>query len=288
MKLGLALSGGGIRGIAHAGVLQALEENNIKVDIIGGTSSGGIIASLYAMGYKPYKIYSMFKKHANDIVAISANPIISGISNFLGKKKGKFVGFKTGEEIEKSYQDLAQTNGIKNISDIKMPLVIPAVDIQDYTEYIFTNNIPKEKTDNIEYITDIPIGRAVRASSSFPAIFCPCDFKKHKFLDGGVLDNIPVSEVKKQGANKVIAVKFKADEINEKSNMMDIAMRTIDIMGNKISEKNLNSSDYILTIETIPIGLLDTKNIDDCFKCGYETTINNIKTIKDIIEDRQF
>ena len=59
MKLGLALSGGGIRGIAHAGVLQALEDNNIKVDIIGGTSSGGIIASLYAMGYAPNKIYSL-------------------------------------------------------------------------------------------------------------------------------------------------------------------------------------------------------------------------------------
>ena len=51
MKLGIALSGGGIRGIAHAGVLKALEDNNIKFDIIGGTSAGSLIASLYAMGY---------------------------------------------------------------------------------------------------------------------------------------------------------------------------------------------------------------------------------------------
>ena len=61
MKLGLALSGGGIRGIAHAGVLQALEENDIKVDVIGGTSAGGLIASLYAIGYSPMYIYLLFK-----------------------------------------------------------------------------------------------------------------------------------------------------------------------------------------------------------------------------------
>ena len=59
MKLGLALSGGGIRGIAHAGVLKALEENDIKVDVIGGTSAGGLIASLYAIGYSPMYIYCL-------------------------------------------------------------------------------------------------------------------------------------------------------------------------------------------------------------------------------------
>ena len=62
MKIGLALSGGGIRGIAHAGVIKALEESNIKIDIIGGTSSGSMIASLYALGYKPDEIYGLFKK----------------------------------------------------------------------------------------------------------------------------------------------------------------------------------------------------------------------------------
>ena len=64
MKIGVALSGGGIRGIAHAGVLKALKENNIKVDIIGGTSAGGMVASLYAMGFEPEQIHELFKKYA--------------------------------------------------------------------------------------------------------------------------------------------------------------------------------------------------------------------------------
>ena len=62
MKLGVALSGGGIRGIAHAGALKALEDNNIKIDIIGGTSAGAMISTLYAMGYTPYYIYMLFKR----------------------------------------------------------------------------------------------------------------------------------------------------------------------------------------------------------------------------------
>ena len=71
MKLGLALSGGGIRGIAHAGVLKALEENNIKIEAVGGTSAGSIVAALYAMGYKPYYIYVLFKKYAQDIIRLA-------------------------------------------------------------------------------------------------------------------------------------------------------------------------------------------------------------------------
>ena len=77
MKVGIALSGGGIRGIAHAGVLKALEENDIKVDIIGGTSCGAIVASLYAMGYSPYYIYLLFKRYAKDlsIFTTAKNPL---------------------------------------------------------------------------------------------------------------------------------------------------------------------------------------------------------------------
>lgn len=163
-----------------------------------------------------------------------------------------------------------------------MPLVIPTVDVKLSKEYIFTNQIPKQSEDTSQYITDISIGKAVRASSSFPGVFCPCDFKTHKFLDGGILDNIPVVEVKKQGADKVIAINFKADDIDENSNMMDIAMRTIDIMGNKISEESLEQSDLIITIATDKTGLLDVEKMDKCYQYGYQTIIKNLDKIKEI------
>ena len=284
MKLGIALSGGGIRGIAHAGVLKALEDNGIKVDIIGGTSAGSMIASLYAMGYAPHYIYLLFKRYAKDIAALNTKPILSGIHNhFLGKKK-TITGLKDGEDVEKLCDKLAIRKGIKNINQIKMPLVIPSVDITESKEYVFTNNIPANAQDTSQYITDITIGKAIRASSSFPAVFSPCSIGTHAFMDGGALDNVPVNEVKKQGANKVIAVKFDADPIDENSNIMDIVMKTIDIMGNKISEESLEMSDLVLNVYTDKVGLLDVEKLDSCYKYGYDCVIQNIDKIKEIYQ----
>lgn len=284
MKLGLALSGGGIRGIAHAGALKALEDSGIKIDVIGGTSSGAMISSLYAIGYSPYYIYMLFKRYSKDLVGISNIPIISGIKKFAASKMLKNIGEKTGGMIEEEYNRLAKNKNIKNISDIKsMPLVIPTVDVQSSKEYIFTNRVPDIIENKEKYITDIPLGKAVRASSSFPGVFSPCEFKNYKFLDGGILNNIPVIEVKKQGADKVIAINFKADDIDETSNMMDLGMRTIDIMGNKISEENLAQSDFVLTISTDKTGLLDAEKLDSCYNYGYNAVIDNLSKIKSVL-----
>lgn len=285
MKLGLALSGGGIRGIAHAGVLKALEENNIKIDAIGGTSSGSIISTLYAMGYSPYYIYILFKRYAKDLLNPNSMSAITSLKNFMANKKTNFSGFYSGEEIEKAFNEVAKRKGIKKVADIKMPIVIPAVDVQDSNEYIFTNCVPEEMKDKNKYITDISIGKAIRASSSFPVAFNPCIYKNHKFLDGGILDNFPTTEVKKQGVDKVLTVNFMSDEIDENSNIMDIAMRSIDIMGNKVSEENIKNSDMILTIQTDKTGLLEVEKLDNCYKYGYRQTINNLDKIKNLINN---
>ena len=280
MKLGLALSGGGIRGIAHAGVLKALEENDIKVDIIGGTSSGSIISTLYAMGYSPYYIYILFKRYAKELVSQSSFATISGLGGLITNKRTQFLGFNSGEQIEKGFNIVASRKGVKKILDIKMPLSIPAVDVQNSKEYIFTNLV---KPEDEKYISNISIGKAIRASSSFPVFFCPCEYGKHQFVDGGILNNVPASEVRKLGADKVISVNFRADDITQESKIMDIVMRSIDIMGNKISEDNLSKSDMVLTIQTDKTGLLEIDKLDDCYNYGYVQTLKKIDKIKDII-----
>lgn len=283
MKLGIALSGGGIRGIAHAGVLKALEDNGIKIDIIGGTSAGSLIAALYAMGYSPYYIYILFKRYAKEMVNINSGPIISGIGNFMMNKKNTLQGLKSGKSLETIYNQIAYKKGIRKLNQIKMPIVIPTVDIMNSKEYVFTNYIPKNVEDISQYITNITVGKAVRASSSFPAVFNPCEFENHAFMDGGALDNIPVHEVKKQGADKVIAVKFDADPVDEKSNIMDIVMKTIDIMGNKISEESLEMSDLVLSVYTDKVGLLDVQKLDSCYQYGYNCAVENMEKIKEIL-----
>ena len=278
MKIGIALSGGGIRGIAHAGVLKALEDNDIKIDIIGGTSSGSMIAMLYASGYSPYHIYRLFKKYSKDIVEINTKPIIK---NYMLNKRITLKGLKTGDSVERVFDYIINKQGIYNIKDIKMPIVVPTVDLMDCREYIFTNNPPQEE---YKYITDISVGKAIRASSSFSAVFSPCEYKEHAFIDGGALDNIPVEEVKKQGADVIIGVKFNSDEITPDSNIMDMTMKTIDIMGSKISEENLKQADYILDVYTDKTGLLDTQKLDSCYKYGYNAVIENLDKIKEIIK----
>lgn len=282
MGVGIALSGGGIRGIAHAGVLKALDENGIKIDAIGGTSAGSIVAALYAMGYKPYYIYVIFKKYSEEIINIGNAPIINGIGNFMRSKKMGISGLNDGTSLEKLCNELAYRKNIKVIGDIKMPLAIPAVDISESKEYIFTNCAPRDNI-NDEYITEIEIGKAVRASSSFPAVFCPCEFKTHMFMDGGALDNIPVLPLKGMCDKKIIAVNFKADPVDLNSDVMDIIMKTVDIMGNKIAEKALEQSDLILTVPTDRAGLFDIEKLDKCYKFGYDTVIKNLDKIKKII-----
>ncbi len=282
LKIGLALSGGGIRGIAHAGALKALEENNINIDIIGGTSSGSLVAALYALGYSPYYIYILFKRYANELTKLNTSTIATGIGNFIINKKVSINGLKTGESIEETYNKLALKKGVNKINQIKMPIVIPTVDISSSKEYVFTSVLPEGEEE--KYIIDISVGKAVRASSSFPLVFSPCVYKNYMFLDGGALDNTPALEVKKLGADKVISIKFDSDTVTKDSNIMDIVMKMVDIMGSKVSEESLALSDYVITIPSDGTGLLETTKIDYCYKSGYDTVMRNIDEIRKSLE----
>ena len=283
MKVGVSLAGGGIRGIAHVGVLKALEENNIKVAAIAGTSAGSIIATLYAMGYSPYYIYLLFKRYARDIINIRSKPIINGITNFIRNNKIGIAGLSDGNEFEKMYDELARKKGFRLIGDIKMPLLVSAVDIGESKEYIFTNCASRKNIKD-NYITEIGIGRAVRASSSFPAIFCPCEYKNHIFMDGGVLNNLPTEELKKVYTVKIISVNFESDPVYNDYDIMNIIMKTLDIMGNKLSINSLKKSDFVLTVPTDGTGLIDVDKMDICYKYGYEIAIKNIDKIMKMLE----
>lgn len=282
MEVGLALAGGGIRGIAHAGVLKALDENNIKVKAIGGTSAGSIVATLYAMGYKPYYIYVLFKKYAQEIINISNASLLNGLGNLIKSKKVGFSGLNDGIMLEKMFNEIALRKRIRLIEDIKKPLVISTVDIAEAKEYVITNCAPRDNLKD-NYITEIEVGKAVRASSSFPAFFCPCEFKNHIFMDGGVLDNTPVLPLKQICDKKIIAVNFESDSVGEDCDVMDVIMKSLDIMGNKISEKSFEQSDLILTIPTDGAGLFDIDKLDKCYQFGYNTVMRNLKKFRDLL-----
>lgn len=268
MKLGLALCGGGIRGIAHAGILKCFEENNIDIYAIAGTSAGSYIAILHAIGFSAKEILNLFKTYADDLVGNDVKDVIFDQITF--NKKIKFDGFRSGGPIEKLFNEVASQKGYKNINEIKMPLAVIATNIKSEKECVFVSNTEKRSRAK-EYVDNAEIGIAARASSSFSIVFDPCVYKDKILMDGGILNNIPVDEARFLGADFVIGINFRTTPINKFSNVVDIGMKTLDMMGNKISEYNWKDADMQITVDTDSAGFLDIDKIDYCYESGYKT-----------------
>ena len=276
MKLGLALSGGGIKGAAHIGVIQALQEENINADIIGGTSIGSIVAALYAMEYTPKEMLKLFNYFSKLIFKNSAMYTDPRGKKLLSIQAG---GLYSGESIAFAIEEAGKYKKIKKLQDLKIPIVIPAVDLRDSEKYIFTN---MEKL-NDKYLNKADISVAVRASSSYPAVFAPCIYNKHKFVDGGILDNIPVEEVKKIGADKVIAVRFKLNKTSRTVGLRSTLNKSIDIMFSKIEGEIVKKADYVIEIDTQDVNPFDFKQSNKCYKYGYLQTKKEIDNIKKML-----
>lgn len=276
MKLGLALSGGGIKGAAHIGVIQALQEENIKVDIVGGTSIGSIVAALYAMEYTPKEMLKLFNYFSKLIFKNSAMYTDPRGKKLLSIQAG---GLYSGENIAFAIEEAGKYKNIKKLQDLKIPIVIPAVDLRDSEKYVFTNM----GKINDKYLNKADISIAVRASSSYPAIFAPCIYNKHKFVDGGILDNIPVEEVKKIGADKVIAVRFKLNKTSRTIGLRSTLNKAIDIMFSKIEGEEVKKADYVIEIDTQDVNPFDFKQSNKCYKYGYLQTKKEIANIKKMI-----
>lgn len=276
MKLGLAMSGGGIKGAAHIGVIQALQEENIKVDIVGGTSIGSIVAALYAMEYTPKEMLKLFNYFSKLIFKNSAMYTDPRGKKLLSIQAG---GLYSGENIAFAIEEAGKYKNIKKLQDLKVPIVIPAVDLRDSEKYVFTN---MEKI-NDKYLNKADISVAVRASSSYPAIFAPCIYNKHKFVDGGILDNIPVEEVKKIGADKVIAVRFKLNKTSRTIGLRSTLNKAIDIMFSKIEGEEVKKADYVIEIDTRDVNPFDFKQSNKCYKYGYLQAKKEIDNIKKMI-----
>lgn len=167
MRIGLCLSGGGIKGASHIGVLKAFEEENIKISMISGASSGSIVATLFAEGYKVDEIYEIFKKYACEIKYFEYKNIFKLISGILLKRKIIITGLSSGKKISKYVEEFSKRKNVLNITDIKFPLFISSVNLENGNTYIFTSQ--DIKTDNkIKYTNKISISDAVKASCSYP------------------------------------------------------------------------------------------------------------------------
>lgn len=220
LKIGLALGSGGARGLAHIGVIKVLEENNIPINFIAGSSIGSLIGGLYAAGLTIKEIEKIaLETNWRQIFSVLFDPYFK-------------QGLISGKKLEKIIKNYLQE---KNFEDCKITFSAVATDL---------------KTGEIVIFNKGKISSAIRASMSIPLIFKPVEINGRFLADGGLSSPIPVEVVKSMGADIVIAVnldKHYYDE-NKKPKLYDIINDALNILRHHLALANIKNADIVIEV----------------------------------------
>jgi NTE family protein len=236
-KIGLVLSGGAARGLAHAGVLQALDEEGLRPEIISGVSAGAIIGAFYADGFSPAQMLDIFLEKSMLSYVKPAMPRL-GLLRLTGL-----------EEV------LTENLHAKRIEDLKIPLYITATDIHSGKARVFSSG------------KLIPI---ILASSSIPAMFIPSIIDGMMLVDGGVVDNLPIDPIHKL-CEFIIGVHVNPiGNVQKIDGILDIAERTFNLaVAAQIEKKIPEFNIFIEPHELKNYGLTDVKKAREIYDIGY-------------------
>lgn len=221
-KIGLALGGGAARGFAHIGVIQVLEEQGIRPDLVVGTSAGSLVAALYASG-----------KSGAEMAKLAETMDESTLTDWIFPGRALMRGEALARYVRQ------QTGGL-GIEQMKLPLGILATDLNTGEPALFRRGDP---------------GAAVRASSAVPAVFEPVRINGHEYVDGGLVAPVPVRFARQMGADVVIAVDISAStEGNPTSDAMKMLLQTFAIMSRSINRYELAEADVVMRPKLAGIG----------------------------------
>jgi NTE family protein len=239
-KVGLALGGGGAKGIAHIGVLRALEDANVKVDYVSGTSVGAMVAAMYA-----------FNVSIDTIANIGRDLTLAQITTFKFKK----TGFFTAEPLK---EILIEYLGEINIEDAPIPLSIVATDLTSGEEVIFTKG---------------PLADAVCASASIPGVYIPMQLDGRTLVDGGIVQSVPVRAVKAMGAGVIIASRLGGvGRYEEPKNVLDVMRNAFDIALSHRTKEEVKQADLLIAMDLSDFSIADnTDRYDELCAIGYDS-----------------
>jgi len=224
---GIALGGGAARGFAHIGVLQVLDENGLRPNLVAGTSAGSLVAALYATGMGLDSLERMALSMEEATLTDWSLPI-------LGR------GVLRGDALERYVR---QAVGGRTLDSMAIPLGILATDLQTGRGVLFRRG-------------DAAI--AVRASSAVPGVFTPVVISGREYVDGGLVAPVPVSQVREMGAEVVLAVDIsKGPEAGPVSGALSVLLQTFDIMGQSINRYELSKAQVVIRPPLVGVGSAD-------------------------------
>lgn len=266
-KLGLALSGGGVAGCAHLGVLQALEEEGINIHCLSGTSSGAFISALYAYGYTTKELIHMVPELSKRFLDVDLRAFL----NKLWRPKVKVQGFFKGHHL---HSFIAHKTNHSNMEILNKPVAILSVDLKQAKQVAFTSQPFLHPPEGIETITDISIADAVRSSCSIPVLFKPFLYGNRLLVDGGVINNCPLLALKAFGADRLIAVDLvSAEPVESTFDSWSAILSRIVSMNLAYQMKELTKvADIVLQPEARFSGAFDFSKIEHNIDSAYRLT----------------
>ncbi len=283
VKVGLILSGGGAKGFAHIGVLKVLEEANVKIDFIGGTSMGAIIGGLYASGYNASQIDSIFRK--TDFEAVIQDQIPRSSKNYYIKRNDERYALALPVDNFRIGVPTAFSKGLYNFN-LLSKLLHSARDIRDFS------NLP------IPFLcigTDIETGeeillnkgylpQAIAASAAFPSLFAPVEIDGRLLVDGGVKNNYPIDEVIKMGATFIIGVDVQ-DGLQSRENLTGATKILVQVTNLSISEgmsEKIDKTDIYIKPDIKNYGVISFAEGNQIIEKGAEAARKVIEQLKNI------
>ncbi len=279
-KTAIVLGGGGVRGVAHLGVLKFLEENNYDFDFIVGTSSGAVFGALYLLNKNLDEAYMKLSESFQNLGKYkNLKDVISKKSSFLINIKKKLYMAKSMFQLslieEKPMEEFFLELFDKDIqfNDLRKELYAVATDLISGKDIVFNKG---------------NLINALMASSSIPAVFPPKKYKNYYLIDGGTTQKLPSKVAYALGANKVIGIDVGSPFINKNkySNSADLIIRSEEIVSHILHDQNRQACSLLLNPVFNQVNWCEFEKYQECFDAGYLEAEKHAKDIKKILKSK--
>jgi NTE family protein len=247
-RIGLALGGGAVLGAAHIGAIRAIQELELEVEAIAGTSIGALIGALYSCG--------------NDFTKIEDVAIDLSWSDISGFSLSKY-GLLSNNKIR---DFLAEVIGKEaTFEDVDVPLAIVATDIT---------------TGEKKVLKSGDLADAVMASTCLPGIYKPVEIDGALLVDGGIVENVPISPLQEMGCSTIVAIDLNASQTHERpGNMIDVLVNSFHFLMKTAAKEQTEAADILIQPDLSAYNYIDSSQTKDLIKTGYEETKKVLKAL---------